>query len=209
MFFFKDWACHILIGERDEWQMSSKWREKFKWAKRNTWKWTKAYTGQWHVLQVRNSSRWGASESWTEMLCNPELERKEPHTFVPEALWTKEMCSPDQSERPQKKSRCEGLLTWLHWQRNYENSCGNYNSARPWRILSPTSPSAGYSFSLQLDQWFCLCALGSLGELLNFLMLRLHSHPHHLKWLPGGLAGIGICSRPPRSFQNVGTIELD
>ena len=136
---------------------------------------------------------------------------RNPHTLVREALWTKEMCSPDQSERPQKKSRCEGLLTWLHWQRNYENSCGNYNSARPWRILSPASPSAGYSFSLQLDQWFCLWLhLGiTQGAFLNFLMLRLHSHPRHLKWLPGGLAGICICSRPPRSFQNMGTIELD
>lgn len=134
---------------------------------------------------------------------------RNPHTFVPEALWIKEMCSPDQSERPQKKSGCEGLLTWLHWQRNYENSCGNYNSARPWHILSPASPSVGYSVSPQLDRWFSVCTLGSLGELLNFLMLRLHSHPHHLKWLPGGLTGIRICSRPPRSFQNMGTIELD
>lgn len=115
------------------------------------------------------------------------------HTFVPGALWSKEMCYPDQSERPRGKSGYEGLLTWLHWQRNYENSCGNYNSAKPWHILSPASPSVGYSFSLQLDQWFSVfdCTLGSLGELLNFLMLRLHSHPH-----PGGLAGISICSRP-------------
>lgn len=35
-------------------------------------------------------------------------KERNPHTFVPEALWIKEMCYPDQSERPRKKKRMWG-----------------------------------------------------------------------------------------------------
>lgn len=125
-------------------------------------------------------------------------KERNPHTFVLRLCESRKCAIQTKVRDLGEKSGREALLTWLHWQRNYENSCGNCNSAKPWHILSPASPSVGYSFSVQLDQWFSVfnCTLGSLGELLNFLMLRLHSHPHHLKWLPGDLAGISICSRP-------------
>lgn len=147
------------------------------------------------------------------MLFNPMLEKKEPTHHCSWAFANQRNVLYRPKWGTQEKSRSKGLLAWIQWQRNYENSCGNYNSATPWhmsylplhnvlQLLSSVIPRVP-------NLWLHIMITWGAFKLPDAQVTPPTQQP---KMTPGGLAGISIRSRSPdlsKVHQSLGTIELD